>query len=315
MAEARRPILLLVNPSAGGKPASPSSGEPRLEPEQLRDQLAAGGLDVSLRILREADDPGALAAAAGEKGRDVVVAGGDGTVRPVAASLVGSDATLGVIPRGSWNNIATGWGLPPVERDAMSVITRGHRRRVDVGLAWPLAAEQDMEDGPPHDAAAFFEAAGVGLDAAGFGAAAVGTRYGTWRALVAGWRALRRRRTRMLLTVDGRRMRTGAPAVTACNGPYYGLGFALAPDADPTDGLLDLVVFSGMSTVDVLRHYLAVARNRPRKEPRVKHLTARQIRVQGLRRTHPAHADGEPIGVTPVAFSVRPLALRVFAEG
>ena len=313
MAE-RRPLLLLVNPSAGRKPAAPSSGDPPLEPEQLRDLLAAD-LQVTLHELAEDDDPGELAAGAARGGRDVVVAGGDGTVRPAAAALVGSEATLGVIPRGSWNNIATGWGLPARERDAADVVRRGIERRVDVGLAWHISAGEGAPDEPPDDAAAFFEAAGVGLDAAGFGAAAVGTRYGTWRALVAAWRTLRWRQRRMLLTVDGKRMRTGAPAVTACNGPYYGFGFALAPEADPSDGLLDLVVFSGMSTADVLRHYLAVARNRPRREPRVQHIAARQIRVDGLRRTHPAHADGEPIGLTPVAFTVRAGALQVFGTG
>jgi diacylglycerol kinase family enzyme len=39
---------------------------------------------------------------------------------------------------------------------------------------------------------------------------------------------------------------------------------------------------------------------------------ARSVRVKGLRRALPAHADGEPIGWTPVTFEVRPGALRVF---
>ncbi|HEX6655398.1 MAG TPA: diacylglycerol kinase family protein [Candidatus Limnocylindria bacterium] len=313
MADERRPILLLVNPAAGGKPASPGSQQPALEPEALRDHLSHNGPDVELHELREDDDPGRLAAAAASKDRDVVVAGGDGTVRPAAAALVHTQAALGVIPRGSWNNIATGWGLPRDEAAAMEVIVTGRQRQVDVGLAWRPAQGAADDGEPPADAAAFFEAAGVGLDAAGFGAAAVGARYGTWHAIRAGWRALRHRRTHMLLTVDGRQLRTSAPAVTACNGPYYGFGFALAPEADPADGELDLVVFSGMSTADVLRHYLAVARNRPRREPRVKRIAARRVRVAGISRTLPAHADGEPLGPAPVIFAVRPGGLRIFA--
>ena len=95
---------------------------------------------------------------------------------------------------------------------------------------------------------------------------------GTWSALRHAWQALRRRRTPMRLVVDGRRLRTAAPAVTICNGPYHGMGFAVAPDADPADGLLDVVVFSGMSRFDVIRHFLAVARGRPRREPGVRYL-------------------------------------------
>ena len=316
MADQRRPIFLLVNPVAGGKPGSPGSGTPALEPGVLRDQLSGHDLDVELHALREDDDPGRLAADAAASGRDVVVAGGDGTVRPAAAALVGTESALGVIPRGSWNNIATGWGLPREEPAALQVIVAGQQRRVDVGLAWrptDRGRNQEPDPEPPDDAAAFFEAAGVGLDAAGFGAAAVGARYGTWQAIRAGWRALRRRRTQMLLTVDGRQLRTWAPAVTVCNGPYYGFGFAIAPEADPADGELDVVVFSGMSTADVLRHYLAVARNRPRREPRVKRVTARRVRVSGLRRELAAHADGEPLGPTPMDFAIRAAALRIFA--
>jgi diacylglycerol kinase family enzyme len=37
--------------------------------------------------------------------------------------------------------------------------------------------------------------------------------------------------------------------------------------------------------------------------------------VSGRWRTLPAHADGESIGVTPVAFAVRPSALRIFTPG
>ena len=273
--------------------------------------LGRDAAEVDLKVLAEEDDPGRLAAAAVERGNDVVVAGGDGTVRPVATALIGSKASLGIVPLGSWNNIARGCGIPQDPAAALAVIADGVARAVDVGLAWHPAPDAEGDD-PPRDATVFFEAAGVGLDAAGFGAAKAGERHGTVTALRQGWRALRLRRTPMRLTVDDRRLRTAAPAVTVCNGPYHGLGFAVAPDADPADGLLDLVVFSGMGRADVIRHFLAVARGRRRREPRVRYLTARHIRVEGVRPL-PVHADGEPLGTTPVAFAVRPGALRIFA--
>jgi diacylglycerol kinase (ATP) len=320
----RRPLLLIVNPASGGKPAAPGSSGPALEPSALRDSLQRRGLQVQLHVLAAADDVAALTTAAAGEGHDVVVAGGDGTVRPAAGALVDTDATLGTIPLGSWNNLARGWQLPLDEEAAMDLIADGPTRSVDVGLAWhpDRAAGPDAPglDAPGPDAAApadairFFEAAGVGLDAAGFGAAQLGSRRGVWQALRAGWRALRRRRTRMVLTVDGRGMRTNAPAVTVCNGPYYGFGFALAPQADPSDGKLDMVVFSGMSKTNVVLHYLAVARGRPRREPRVKHLTARRIEIAGLHRLLPVHADGESLGMTPVAFGVHQGGLQIFGE-
>jgi len=312
VAPARRPILLLVNPTSGGKPVAPGSAVERPEPSAMVDTLRRGGLVVDLHVLAERDDPGTLAKAAAAAGRDVVVAGGDGTVRPAATALVASPATLGIVPLGSWNNIARGAGIPQEPSDALDLVVAGPSREMDVGLAWQPADDQDPAGDPPSEATAFFEAAGVGLDAAGFGAAKIGDRHGAWSALRHGWQALRRRRTPMRLQVDGRRLRTAAPAVTVCNGPYHGLGFAVAPAADPADGLLDLVVFSGMSRVDVIRHFLAVARGRPRREPRMRYLTARRIRISSTGPL-PVHCDGEPLGATPIAFAVRPRALRIFA--
>ncbi len=114
------------------------------------------------------------------------------------------------------------------------------------------------------------------------------------------------------LEVDGKRCRTASPSVTACNGKFHGFGSALVPNADPADGLLDVVVFVRMSRFQVLRHFLRVARGRKVHEPRLRTLRARHVVVGGVRHTLPAHADGRSIGVTPVAVAVRPDALKLF---
>jgi diacylglycerol kinase (ATP) len=307
MANERRSVLLIVNPVSGGKPGSAGKGE-ALEPTALAQALEARGLSIRLHMLTEEDDPGEIARRA-TPDEDVVVAGGDGTVGRVADVLAGGEKTLGIVPMGSWNNIARGLGIPTDLEGAMDVVAQGRVTHVDAGVAWHPKADDDT---PGPDARSFFEAAGVGLDAAGFGAVELGGRAG-WRfAARALWRAMRRRRTRMVIDLDGRKLLKRAPALTACIGPYHGLGFALVPDADPADGLLDIAVFSGMSELDVLRHFLAVARGRERREPRIEVLRGKRITIRGARRVLPAHADGHSIGVTPVTFEVQPGSLRVF---
>jgi diacylglycerol kinase (ATP) len=305
---AGRAIFLIVNPIAGGKPGSTprlSDDADALEPDALARALEARGLRVRLRTLADGDDPAEVAGEAAPD-EDVVVAGGDGTVGPVAELLSGGDRALGILPMGSWNNIARGLGIPMELEPALDVIARGQAQRVDAGRAW--------HEGAQAEAHAFFEAAGVGLDAAGFGAVALGERAG-WRfAARATWRALWRRRTRMVLDLDGRELRRRAPAVTVCIGPYHGLGFALVPDADPADGLLDIAVFSGMSPLAVVRHFMRVARGRERHEPRIELLRGKRVTIRGARHVLPAHADGRVIGVTPVTFDVQPGSLRVLRQ-
>src|SRR5438034_11058733 len=109
--DGRRPILLLINPAAGRKPGGVRAQEAHL-PAQLFGVLAESGLQVELRELVEDDDAGRLAMAAAEEGRDVGVAGGDGTVGPAAAALLGTEATLGIVPLGTFNNIARGVSIP-----------------------------------------------------------------------------------------------------------------------------------------------------------------------------------------------------------
>ncbi|MDQ2673382.1 MAG: diacylglycerol kinase family lipid kinase [Chloroflexota bacterium] len=302
----RRPILLLVNPAAGGKPGSGPglADDPSLlTADALRAALEERGLNVEHRELSEDDDLVELARSAADAGHDVVVAGGDGTVSVAASALVGHpDATLGILAMGSFNNMARGFGVPTTLEAALDVIGSGSSVEFDAG--WVV---RDGDEGRP-----FFEAAGIGLDAIGFLAVELAGRRGWLRALRAVWRGLQMRRTPMRITIDGHTYRTGSPTVTVSNGPYHGMGFAVAADADPTDGLLTVVVFHGMSRLEVLGHFLSVARRRPRREPRVASYPAARVTIEGMRRALPAHADGVSVGTTPVTFEVRPRALRLF---
>ena len=138
-----RSLLLIVNPVSGGKPGSttPLSDDPaKLEPEALADGLRSRGLGIRLHVLSEKDDPAEIARGA-QPGEDVVVAGGDGTVGPVAEVLTGQDRTLGILAMGSWNNLARGLGIPFELQAALDVIGRGQVSMVDAGLAWRSGAD------------------------------------------------------------------------------------------------------------------------------------------------------------------------------
>src|SRR5690606_10834003 len=103
---------------------------------QVRAYCSAHGLEEPLWYETSVDDPGqGPARRAIEAGADVVVAaGGDGTVRAVAETMVDSGVPMGVIPVGTGNLLARNLELPLTGVDeALDMIVHGRTRAIDVG--------------------------------------------------------------------------------------------------------------------------------------------------------------------------------------
>jgi diacylglycerol kinase family enzyme len=118
---------------------------------------------------------------------------------------------------------------------------------------------------------------------------------------------------RLVIDADGQRFHVRALQVTVSNAPYVGAAYALAPEARVDDGLLDVVIFRGLSAIRIMLHMALVAGGRRLPSPPgVQLVRARSVQVAGRRRRPLlVHADGEMIGVTPAHFEVLPAALRV----
>ncbi|SRR5712691_239402 len=152
--------LLIVNPAAGKRHAEEGD---LAECVRL---LVAAGFEIDRRETGlEGPTSGDLAKTAVAEGfRVVLVAGGDGTVAPAAIALLDTGVTLGILPFGSYMNIAHGLGIPLEPIDAARVIAQRKVKRADVG---EVAGK------------VFFENCGIGLDADAFGAARLAER-GRW---------------------------------------------------------------------------------------------------------------------------------------
>ena len=290
---------LLVNPTSGR-----NTGE-RLGAEALR-LLRAAGVDVL--DLSAPDAAGALArgrAAVADRAVDaLVVVGGDGMVHLGANLCAATDVPLGIVAAGTGNDVARELGLP-VRDAAMSVdrILTGATRRVD-------AARHTTPSGETR----WF----VGVLAAGFDAV-VNERANQWRWPKGPMRyklAILRelpvfRAIPYVLELDGRRLETEAMLVAVGNGPAYGGGMRVTPDASFDDGLLDVLVLNRISTPEFLRVFPTVFTGTHTSHPAVEVHRAREVRLEA--RGIVSYADGERFAPLPLEVQAVPGALTVLA--
>jgi len=298
-----RPVVVW-NAAAGRKVGLPTNVE--LDEDGVRDLFATAGLEIDL-CATSSENEAADAVRDAARGRQpIVAAGGDGTVRSVARTLMdasggdpGSVPALGILPLGSVMNLARSLSIPRELPVAIEIIASGNVRAIDVGevVGW----------GP------FFEAVAVGLHAELFAEGAAldaGDPVAPLRAIVT---ALRYQPSRMTLDLDqGRAIRTRALVTSISNGPFTGIGFTVAPAARLDDGLLDVRVFERFSRWELLRHFWSIAAGRRRYEPRVRTVRSSAVVLRSARPLD-VRADGEVAGTTPIELRVRPGALRVIA--
>ncbi|MEP6768996.1 MAG: diacylglycerol kinase family protein [Acidobacteriota bacterium] len=102
------------------------------EETDLRAAAADAGLEV-VELAPGLDVRGLIERRRASGTKLFVVAGGDGSVHSAAQGLVGTDATLAVIPMGSMNHFARDLGLPLDWRQALQVAVSGSTKNVDVG--------------------------------------------------------------------------------------------------------------------------------------------------------------------------------------
>ena len=147
-----RPLAcVVVNPS---KPRATAAVRSLLEGE-LREAGYAGPVWLETSVSEPGTMQARLALAAGAS--LVVAAGGDGTVRSVAAGLAGTGAQMGIIPLGTANLAARNLGVPVGDaRAAARVVAHGVDLPAD--LAWvrtepwsdPGALPDPTPPGDPH---------------------------------------------------------------------------------------------------------------------------------------------------------------------
>lgn len=290
---------LMINPTSG-KNTGAQVGQQALS--LLRD-AGVDVLDLSASDARSAVEQGRAAIGSGAIDR-LVVGGGDGMVHLGANLCAGTPVSLGVIAAGTGNDIARELGLPV--RDAAASVQRilsSSTRQVDAARHTTATGEQKWF---------------LGVLAAGFDAV-VNERANqlTWpkgpmRYNLAILRELPVfRAIPYTLVLDGERIDTEAMLVAVGNGPAYGGGMRVTPDASFDDGLLDVLILRKISTFEFLRVFPKVFKGTHVSHPAVQIRRARTVSLEA--KGIVSYADGERFAPLPMSMEVVPGALTVLA--
>jgi diacylglycerol kinase (ATP) len=295
---AHQRVGLVVNPTSG-KNRGMALG---IEVAQRMRTAGHEVLDLSDESYAAARDR-ALGAIA--QGLDVLaVVGGDGMTHLGVNLAAETKTTLAIIGAGTGNDVARGLGLPvhdPVR--AADLVTTGTPRTID-------AVRHVDAHGRRH----WF----VGVLAAGFDAV-VNERANTWpwpkgqmRYNLAILRELPLfKAIPYVVTVDGVRHDTKAMLVAVGNGPSYGGGMHVLPDAKVDDGLLDVLILHEISTRELVRVFPKVFKGAHVDHPAVEIIRGVSVTLEAEGIV--SYADGERFALLPITVEVVPGAVTVLA--
>jgi diacylglycerol kinase (ATP) len=238
----------------------------------------------------------------------LVVVGGDGSVNEVVNGVAGrTGVELAVIARGTGWDFARSLSLPHRAEHAIAVALNGRPRTIDLGRvtyhAWGGGEEQ----------AWFANVASVGMSGAIARRANDTTKvFGgkvsyVWAtfAVFAGWS-----NTEVTVTVDAAQRRARMHDVVVANGPYFGGGMKITPEADAGDGAFDVLLIGDLTKRDLLLTLPKTFRGRHLPHAKAELLRGTTVTVDAPEPL-PLQLDGEQPGTTPARFELVPQALRV----
>ncbi|HVT21656.1 MAG TPA: diacylglycerol kinase [Mycobacteriales bacterium] len=290
-------VALVVNPSAG-------KGRAAKQVAAVAGRIRESGASVSILVGVDAEDALTVARKAVADGVDALVAlGGDGMVHLALNAVAGTDTPLGIVPAGTGNDLASTLKLPTKDPVAAAGVVSDRLRD---GAAWPMDAILVGDKW-------FGCVLGAGFD----------SRVND-RANRMSWPKGRMRYNIAMvaelgvfaplpfdLVIDGEQIHTDAMLVAVGNAKSYGAGMQVLPDADVTDGLLDVMVLGPVTKPEFLKTFPKVFKGTHKSHPAVTMRRAKVIELSSPGVT--AYADGEYLADLPIRCECVAGAVRVLA--
>ncbi len=299
--QSHRRFLLIANPTAGG-------GQGKRLAEEIHKRLVHAGAHCSIEVTAAPGHAETIARTALQRAGDdrskrlcVVPCGGDGTTQEVVNALLNrpdAGGVLGLAPCGRCNDFASTFGIRPDPNQIVDLLLANQTRRVDVGRI------NDRY---------FCTIAAMGFDAA------VSRYVNDTRLPFAGTLAYVFGTLRVLLTFkpvtvrlkyDDSSFEGQLFLAASANTTSYGGRMRIAPNADITDGLLEVCLVSKLSRTGGLNLLQSVLRGRHTELTGVRFVRTPSLEIETAERQE-VWADGEYVTDTPVKIEIVPRALEI----
>ncbi len=306
-------LRVILNPTAG-------SGAAARKRAAIVGALTAGGAAPEVVQTEGPGDAGRLVRQARAEGVEcVVLVGGDGTLNDAVQGYLGADGQLesgpelALIPSGTGGDFRRTFGIGDDLAEAAERVLRAEPRPVDLGLLSVTSHEgkrvkrafiniTSFGIGGLTDRIVNSSPKWIGGKAAFF--------MGTLRAMLV------YRNAPVRVRVDGS-VWLEAPIfnVALANGRYFGGGMMIAPDADPGDGLIDVVALHDMTRIQSALLAQHIYKGAHLSQPGVSVTRGKLIEAEPLAAGTEVlvDMDGETPGRLPLSAELAPSALRLRA--
>lgn len=290
--------LFIINPAAGSKDRTAEYKQ------QICKLCRERGLDFEVAVSNAPGNCRELARQAAQTGEEyrIYACGGDGTLNEVASGAAGfPNAAVTVFSGGSGNDFVKLFN----ETEPFYQLER------------LLDAEETTFDMIRCNEDLAINICSVGLDAR------IGTDVSNYKRLplLSGFRAyaastvvnvIRGIAEHYVIEINGETIDGEQTMICACNGRYYGGGFNPVPDADPADGLMDVLIVTKVSRLKVAQVIGKYKNGKYKDFPKlIRHFRTDRVRIICDKDTS-VNLDGELRTAKEVEFSIAEEKLRFF---
>lgn len=285
-------MKIIVNPKAG-------RGRALKVLSRAQEVLVAAGWDLDVSLTQRPNHATEIARKAAEQRVPLIaVIGGDGTINEVIQGICETKTRLAIIPGGTGNDHARSLNIPLNPDKAAAMIAQGKVINMDIGK------ERERDFG-------CLVAMGFPVDVIDHTNKKHRFLGGSLAILSSVWQTLKDLHFhKARVTLDDASFSVTTCGIFVLNTSSVGGGFRFSPEADITDGLLDIMIVEPVTTWDLLSTLPKAYKGKHLGHPAIRLHRARSVRIETTRPI-PKMFDGEVLGTTPIEVTVKPKALKV----